>query len=95
MNVLILDDEPPARRSLKHALADIGVTEVREAGSIEQAVKAITEQRPDVMFLDVELRGGKQGDLPSKKRGGAFLLIGFMALGGFVVQRGFIAEGRV
>ena len=35
------------------------------------------------------------GDLPSKKRGGAFLLIGFMALGGFVVQRGFVAEGRV
>jgi hypothetical protein len=34
-------------------------------------------------------------DLPSKKRGGAFLLIGFMVLGGFVVQRGFIAEGRV
>jgi hypothetical protein len=34
-------------------------------------------------------------DLPSKKRGGAFLLIGFMALGGFVVERGFIAEGRV
>ncbi|MFM8981929.1 MAG: LytR/AlgR family response regulator transcription factor, partial [Spartobacteria bacterium] len=61
MNVLILDDEPPARRSLRHALADIGVTDVREAGSIEQAVKALTEQRPDVMFLDVELRGGKQG----------------------------------
>jgi two-component system LytT family response regulator len=61
VNVLILDDEPPARRSLKHALADIGVTDVREAGSIEQAVKALTEQRPDVMFLDVELRGGKQG----------------------------------
>ncbi len=61
MNVLILDDEPPARRSLKHALADIGVTDVREVGSIEQAVKALTEQRPDVMFLDVELRGGKKG----------------------------------
>lgn len=61
MNVLILDDEPPARRSLKHALADIGVTDVREVGSIEQAVKALAEQRPDVMFLDVELRGGRKG----------------------------------
>ena len=63
MNVLILDDEPPARRSLKHALADIGVTEVCEAGSIEQAVKALTEQRPDVMFLDVELRGGNKDSI--------------------------------
>ena len=40
-------------------------------------------------------RTAPSNDLPSKKRGGAFLLIGFMALGGFVVQRGFIAEGRV
>ncbi len=61
MKVLILDDEPPARRSLRNALADIGVDAVREAGSIEQAVKALKEERPDVMFLDVELRGGRTG----------------------------------
>ncbi|MFM8364819.1 MAG: LytR/AlgR family response regulator transcription factor [Verrucomicrobiota bacterium] len=61
MKVLILDDEPPARRNLRNALSDIGVDEVREAGSIEQAVRALKEERPDVMFLDVELRGGKKG----------------------------------
>ena len=61
MKVLILDDEPPARRSLKHALSEIGVDDVREAGSIEQAVKLLQEERPDVLFLDVELRGGKKG----------------------------------
>jgi two-component system LytT family response regulator len=61
MKVLILDDEPPARRSLKHALSEIGVEDVREAGSIEQAVKLLQEERPDVMCLDVELRGGKKG----------------------------------
>jgi two-component system LytT family response regulator len=61
VKVLILDDEPPARRSLKNALADIGVEDVREAGSIEHAVKALKEERPDVMFLDVELRGGRMG----------------------------------
>jgi two-component system LytT family response regulator len=61
MKVLILDDEPPARRNLKHALSEIGVDDVREAGSIEQAVKALQEDRPDVLLLDVELRGGKQG----------------------------------
>ncbi len=37
----------------------------------------------------------KEFDLNSKKRGGAFLLIGFTALGEFVVQRGFTAERRV
>ena len=61
MKVLILDDEPPARRSLKHALSEIGVEDVREAGSIEQAIKLLQEERPDVLFLDVELRGGKKG----------------------------------
>jgi two-component system LytT family response regulator len=61
MKVLILDDEPPARRSLRHALSEIGVGDVREAGSIEQAIKLLQEERPDVLFLDVELRGGKKG----------------------------------
>jgi two-component system LytT family response regulator len=61
MKVLILDDEPPARRSLKHALSEIGVEDIREAGSIEQAIKLLQEERPDVLFLDVELRGGKKG----------------------------------
>ena len=36
-----------------------------------------------------------QNDLAPKKRGGAFWLFGFMALGGFEVQRGFISKGRV
>jgi len=61
MKVLILDDEPPARRSLKHALSEIGVEDIREAGSIDQAIKLLQEERPDVMCLDVELRGGKKG----------------------------------
>jgi two-component system LytT family response regulator len=43
------------------ALREIGVEDVREAGSIEQAVKALNEERPDVLLLDVELRGGKKG----------------------------------
>ena len=38
---------------------------------------------------------GKRTDLSSKTRGGAFWLFGFMVQGGFEVQRGFIAEGRV
>ena len=61
MNILILDDEPPARRFLRQALASIGISDVREAGTIDQAIKELLERRPDVMILDVELRGGKQG----------------------------------
>ena len=61
MKVLILDDEPPARLGMRQALAQIGVTDVRDVGTIEQALKALNEERPDVLLLDVELRGGKVG----------------------------------
>ena len=44
------------------------------------------------VVLDLLLEGI---DLAPKKRGGAFWLFGFMALGGFEVQRGFISKGRV
>ena len=60
MKVLILDDEPPARRGLKAALSDIGVTDVRDVGTVDLALQAIIEERPDVLLLDVELRGGKK-----------------------------------
>ena len=60
MKVLILDDEPPARRGLKAALNDIGVTDVRDVGTVDLALQAIIDERPDVLLLDVELRGGKK-----------------------------------
>ena len=59
MKVLILDDEPPARRGLKAALNDIGVTDVRDVGTVQLALQAIIAERPEVLLLDVELRGGK------------------------------------
>ena len=58
-------------------------------GKVIKIVKTMAKESADAVLVS------PQFDLPSKKRGGAFLLIGFMALGGFVVQRGFIAEGRV
>ena len=61
MKVLIVDDEPPARRGIKEALAEIGVKQVREASSVDQALKAIIAERPDVLLLDIEMRGGTQG----------------------------------
>ena len=61
MNVLIVDDEPPARRGIKEALAEIGVKQVREASSVDQALKLIIAERPDVLLLDIEMRGGSKG----------------------------------
>ena len=58
MNILVIDDEAPARRGLKEILGKLGVSRVREAGTIAQAVKAIEEERPDVLLLDIHMPGG-------------------------------------
>jgi two-component system LytT family response regulator len=61
MKILILEDEPPARRSLKSALASFGLTDVIEASTVDEAARLIVEESLDLMFLDVELRGGQSG----------------------------------
>lgn len=56
MKVLIVDDEPVARRGLRRQLGQLaGVTCVGECGGRNEAVAAIVEQRPDVVLLDVQL----------------------------------------
>jgi two-component system, LytTR family, response regulator len=56
MKVLIVDDEPVARRGLRRQLGDlVGVTCVGECGGRKEAVAAIVERRPDVVLLDVQL----------------------------------------
>ncbi len=56
MKVLIVDDEPVARRGLRRQLALLpGVTCVGECGTCTEAVAAIRAQRPDVVLLDIQL----------------------------------------
>lgn len=56
LRTLLVEDEPPARDRLRRLLGrhpDVEV--VGEAADGEQAVCAIAELRPDLLFLDVEL----------------------------------------
>jgi two-component system LytT family response regulator len=56
MKVLIVDDEPTARRGLKRQLSELpGVVCVGECGGRDAAVQAIVERRPDVVLLDIQL----------------------------------------
>lgn len=56
MKVLIVDDEPVARRGLRRQLQSMaGVTCVGECGSRDEAVVSIVARQPDVVLLDVQL----------------------------------------
>ena len=55
MKVLIMDDEPPARRGLTEMLHKAGVADVREASSVQQALTSIQSDRPDLLLLDIEM----------------------------------------
>jgi len=58
LRVLLVDDEPPARRKLRRFLEgarDIEV--VSEAGDGPAAIAAIRELRPDLVFLDIQMPG--------------------------------------
>jgi two-component system LytT family response regulator len=56
--VLIVDDEPLARRGLREQLARLPRrVAVLEAGSGTEAVRLIRERRPDLVLLDVQMPG--------------------------------------
>jgi two-component system LytT family response regulator len=58
IRTLVVDDEPLARRRLLSMLAKESEIEiVGEAGSGSAAVRAIGEQRPDLVFLDIQMPG--------------------------------------
>jgi two-component system, LytTR family, response regulator len=64
MRVLIVDDEHLARQAMRRLLADHPRIEiVGEAETIEQAIAAVRETQPDLVFLDIELGGGDGFDL--------------------------------
>ncbi|PSQ98914.1 MAG: DNA-binding response regulator [Bacteroidetes bacterium SW_11_64_17] len=64
LHVLIVDDERLARRSVRSALAEVdGVAVAGEAGSVEAAAEQIRTETPDVVLLDVQMRGETGFDL--------------------------------
>jgi two-component system, LytTR family, response regulator len=58
LEVLVVDDEAPARRKILRLLRqEPDVQVVGEAGGAESAIAAITKYRPDLVFLDVQMPG--------------------------------------
>jgi two-component system, LytTR family, response regulator len=58
IRTLIVDDEPLARRGLELRLKDVAdITIVRQCANGREALAAIAEEAPDLMFLDIQMPG--------------------------------------
>ena len=58
--VLIVDDEPLARRRIKNLLRQYQTIElVGESGEVMESVQLINERKPDLVFLDIQLKAKK------------------------------------
>ncbi len=58
LRVMIVDDEPLARQGLRIRLANIdNVTVICEAENGRQALERITEHKPDVVLMDIQMPG--------------------------------------
>ena len=72
---LIIDDEPPARTVLRLLLsAHPGVEIAGEAGTLRAARELLARPDYDIVFLDIQLRGGTGFDLVSEVRAGAAIV---------------------
>jgi two-component system, LytTR family, response regulator len=58
IRTVIVDDEPPARRRISSLLSrDPSLHLVGECGDGASAIEMITEERPELVFLDVQMPG--------------------------------------
>ncbi|HED11072.1 MAG TPA: response regulator [Caldithrix abyssi] len=64
LKALVIDDVKLIRAELKMILADFKNIEViGEAGDVNEALKLISEKKPDIVFLDIHLPGSSGFDL--------------------------------
>jgi two-component system response regulator AlgR len=58
LNILIIDDEPPARNRMRRLLAEVDDCRVAgEAGSASAALQFLEQQQADVLLLDISMPG--------------------------------------
>ncbi len=72
LRALLIDDEPPARADLRERLAaHANVVLMGEAGTLARARTLLARDDYDLVFLDIQLRGGSGFDLLPQVRAAA------------------------
>jgi two-component system LytT family response regulator len=87
LRVLLVDDEPPARRRLRTLLAEEpDVAVVGECSTAEQAITAIRQTGPDLVFLDVRMPEGDGFTVADAVGGDGPLIVFVTAFGEHAVR---------
>ncbi len=68
IKAVIIDDNPEIRSINRHLLSEyfLEIELLGEAGSVEDAYRLISETRPDLVLLDIEIEGGTAFQLLQK-----------------------------
>lgn len=88
VRVIIVDDESCFREMIQFLLMDYfpDVKVVAQTESVEDAVRAIENEHPDLVFLDIEIKGGTGFHVLQKLKDHDFKLIFITAFNDFAIQ---------
>jgi CheY-like chemotaxis protein len=59
--ILIVEDEPIVSRDIQHTLVSLGYEVAATASSAQEAVKKAAEWTPDLVLMDIVLKGDMDG----------------------------------
>src|SRR5665647_3125816 len=88
IKAVIVDDEACFREMIQLLLEDYfpDIYVSAHAESVEEAVQAIEQQMPDLVFLDIEIKGGTSFHVLQKLKNRDFKLIFITAFNEFAIQ---------
>jgi len=79
LSAVIVDDEHLARRGLALRLRELDAVEiVAECGNGEEALRAVSEHAPDLLFLDIQMPGMDGFEVVEKLQGDALPMVIFV-----------------
>jgi len=58
--ILVVEDEPLIAMMLEDFLAALGKTQLGPCDTVQSALAAIVEEKPDAVILDINLSGGEK-----------------------------------